>query len=127
MQAYLFANTCPCLQRTVAIAGLCRICYTRRYRSKRFFGGHRDTVLRRDHACCRGCGRREQIVVHHREPGKHQAAKLITLCASCHARVHRSYVLRHWVEESVAQLWRELHPQSPEQLRFALKAFAQAA
>jgi predicted HNH restriction endonuclease len=43
--------------------------------------------------------------------------RLITLCAACHARVHRSYVLRNWVADLVVELWREQHPASPIQLQ----------
>jgi hypothetical protein len=124
MQGSLFGDLCPCLASSKAVAGLCRSCYARRYRSHCHFGGHRETVLRRDHSRCRGCGELEQIVVHHRVPGVHTTDRLITLCARCHARVHRSFVLRRWVGELIVKLWREQHPQSPVQLQLELQGNA---
>lgn len=124
MQGSLFGDLCSCLTAPKAVAGFCRSCYVRRYRSHRHFGGHRETVLRRDHWCCRGCGERKQVVVHHRVPGVHAADRLITLCTRCHARVHRSFVLRRWVRELVVELWREQHPESPVQLQLELQGNA---
>jgi hypothetical protein len=42
---------------------------------------------------------------------------LITLCISCHVRLHRSHRLRYWVPEALLGLWRELHPAAPLQLQ----------
>jgi hypothetical protein len=120
VQASLFSGYCRCLERPANGAGLCRVCYARRYRSRRFFDGHRDTVLRRDHWRCLACSEGRQIVVHHRQPGVHDTERLITLCTRCHARVHRSFVLRCWVTELLVELWRELHQGSPEQLQLSL-------
>lgn len=122
VQPSLFFGLCRCLERPVERAGLCRCCYARQYRSRRFFGGHRDAVLRRDHRRCRACGVDRRIVVHHRQPSVHDRARMITLCARCHARIHHSFVLRCWVTALTVELWRELHPDSPMQLQLALLA-----
>jgi hypothetical protein len=42
--------------------------------------------------------------VHHRHPGIHHRRRLITLCAACHARIHRLGALRHWVEPALVPL-----------------------
>jgi hypothetical protein len=88
-----------CGQGTPAIAGLCMSCYRRRQYSARFFGG-----------------------IHHRHPGDH--TQLVTLCAGCHARVHRTGVLRHWLPEILVDLWREWHPDAVEQLRLPVEMSA---
>lgn len=120
MQESLFADLCACLQHRKVGRETCRRCYASRHRSQHFFGGYRERVLRRDHNCCRGCGACEQIVVHHRVPGVQAVDRLITLCTRCHARVHRSFVLRRWVTDTVVELWREQNPHSPVQLQLSL-------
>jgi hypothetical protein len=35
---------------------------------------------------------------------------LVTLCAGCHARLHRPRILRRWLPEILVVLWREWHP-----------------
>ena len=49
---------CGCGRRPVELRepGCCRLCYCRRYRSLRFFGGLREVVLKRDRFRCRACG-----------------------------------------------------------------------
>lgn len=44
----------------------------------------------------------------------------MTLCAACHARVHRLSAIRRWLPEDLVELWREQHPGLPEQMQFAL-------
>jgi hypothetical protein len=72
-----------------AVAGFCRRCYGHLARSRRRFAGSRETVLDRDGRQCQACGGREWLAVHHRQPGCHDLKRLITVCAACHARLHR--------------------------------------
>ena len=48
----------------------------------------------------------------------------MTLCAGCHARVHRTGVLRRWLPEILVDLWREWHPDAVEQLQFPVEMSA---
>jgi 5-methylcytosine-specific restriction endonuclease McrA len=52
----------------------------------------RQQVLERDGWRCQGCGRRENLQMHHVDlrsrGGVDNEANLITLCVACHARVH---------------------------------------
>jgi hypothetical protein len=105
-----------------AIAGVCRRCYARSARSRQRFGGQRDAVLNRDGRRCQVCGGREWLAVHHRQPGRHDLDRLITVCAACHARVHRLSAVRRWIPEALAPLWAEQHPGAPLQLQLPLEA-----
>ena len=109
---------CGCGRRPVELRepGCCRLCYCRRYRSLRFFGGLREAVLKRDRFRCRACGASARLVVHHRS-GDNQKRRLITLCIGCHTRVHRYRALWSWVPEVLLKLWRERHPGEPVQLQ----------
>ncbi len=53
----------------------------------------RQQILRRDGWRCQSCGTMTNLEVHHREfrsrSGDDSEENLITLCAACHARVHR--------------------------------------
>jgi 5-methylcytosine-specific restriction endonuclease McrA len=53
----------------------------------------RQQILRRDGWRCQSCGTMSNLEVHHREFRSHSGSdseeNLITLCAACHARVHR--------------------------------------
>jgi len=53
----------------------------------------RQQILRRDGWRCQSCGTMSNLEVHHREFRSHSGAdteeNLITLCAACHAGVHR--------------------------------------
>lgn len=53
----------------------------------------RQEILRRDAWRCQSCGTMTNLEVHHREFRSHSGVdseeNLITLCTSCHARVHR--------------------------------------
>ena len=44
----------------------------------------------------------------------------MTLCAACHARVHRLSAIRRWLPEDLVDLWQEQHPGVPVQMQFAL-------
>jgi hypothetical protein len=109
---------CTCGRRPVELKGpaCCRLCYYRRHRSLRFFGGLRETILKRDRFRCRACGSIARLVVHHRN-GDNQKRRLITLCIGCHTRVHHYRALRRWVPEVLLRLWRERHPGQPIQLQ----------
>lgn len=111
---------CLCGAALPATAGLCRPCYRRRQLSRERFGGNRDEVLARDAHQCQGCGAREQVVVHHRHPGAHEAALLVTLCAACHARLHRLRAVRRWIPPRLLPLWEEQHPGVAMQLQLDL-------
>jgi hypothetical protein len=47
---------------------------------------------------------------------------MITLCASCHATVHRSQSIRRWLPEALLVLWVEQHPERPQQLQLPIAA-----
>jgi 5-methylcytosine-specific restriction endonuclease McrA len=53
----------------------------------------RQQILRRDGWRCQSCGTMSNLEVHHRQSRSHSGAdsdeNLITLCTTCHARVHR--------------------------------------
>ena len=57
------------------------------------YGTLRNQVLRRDGWRCQLCGARSNLEVHHQEFRSHSGddseENLITLCAACHAGVHR--------------------------------------
>jgi hypothetical protein len=48
----------------------------------------------------------------------------VTLCAGCHARVHRTRILGRWLLEILVVLWRECHPDGVEQLRLPVEMCA---
>jgi hypothetical protein len=99
-------------------------CYRRRRYSALFFGGNRDFALEHDGRACRGCHSQHYLNVHHRRPGDH--TQLVTLCAGCHARVHRTQVLARWLPEILVALWREWHPDAAEQLQLPMEMSAGA-
>ncbi len=101
---------CPC-GRSLRLfcRGWCRACYGSRCRSRARFGGLREKILARDHYQCRVCSSRQQLVVHHRRPPNRPAA-LITLCAACHARLHRLEGMKRWIPRALVELWGEQHP-----------------
>jgi hypothetical protein len=113
---------CSCGQAMPAIAGLCRSCYRGRAHSRSRFAGNRQSVLDRDRTC-QGCGagKTTYLHVHHRRPGIHDPAWLITLCAGCHARVHRLGAIRWWLPERLVELWIEQHPGTAVQLQFSVE------
>lgn len=101
---------CPCGAPDLLAKGLCAPCYKRWWHNQHFFGGQRETVVRRDGGACTLCGTRERIVVHHRRRG------LITLCRHCHPRVHFLYQLPYGVSPLFRALWWELHSKQTPQL-----------
>ena len=46
----------------------------------------------------------------------------ITVCAACHARLHRLAALRIWIPELLIALWAEQHPGVPVQLQLPVAA-----
>ena len=115
---------CACGRPLETRSSLCRFCAWAVPYSRRYFGGHRTAVLERDGRCCRTCGSRQLLHVHHRRPGVHEQDWLVTLCASCHARVHRLQVLRYWLPPVLLPFWEEQHPATPRQLQFDLEPAA---
>jgi hypothetical protein len=122
------ALLCACGRRPLELRGpgCCRLCYYRRYRSLRFFGGLREVVLKRDRFRCRACGDVARLVVHHRN-GHNEKRALITLCIGCHTRVHRYRALGRWVPEVLLRLWTERHPLQPLQLQLHFAVATRAA
>ena len=70
----------------------------------------------------RSCQSQHYLNVHHRQPGDH--TQLVTLCAGCHARVHRTRILGRWLPEILVVLWREWHPDAVEQLQLPVEMSA---
>lgn len=113
---------CECGRNAPAIAGHCRPCYFRAYRSASRFAGLREQILARDGRLCQACRETGLLVVHHRRPGVNELELLVTLCAACHARVHRMGAIRLWIPEPLVSLWAEQHPGVAVQLQLALAA-----
>jgi hypothetical protein len=113
---------CPCGRDFPWVRGLCRACYRAAARSRQRFDGLREEILERDRHACRACGAGERLHVHHRKPGVHQRELLITVCAGCHARLHRLGAVRCWIPELLAVLWEEQHPGMAVQLQFPVAA-----
>lgn len=93
---------------------MCRACYNAHYRSQTYFSGFREEVLDRDGWRCRVCGEPTNVV-HHRRPGKNHPRYLISLCPAHHAVVTRLLLLDHPLPPLLFLLWREQHPDAPEQ------------
>jgi hypothetical protein len=79
-------------------------------------------ILDRDGRRCRACGSAGRLHVHHRKPGVNDRELLITVCAGCHARLHRLAALRAWIPELLIVLWVEQHPGVPVQLQLPVAA-----
>lgn len=88
--------------------------------SREKFGGLRTEVLERDSYRAQCCGAIEDLLVHHRRPGRNARRLMISLCRRCHARVHRTKYPRYTFPETLRELWREAHPDQAEQLCFRL-------
>jgi hypothetical protein len=108
---------CSCGRDLSWIAGRCRACYRARAHSRQRFDGLREEILDRDGSLCRTCGAAGRLHVHHWKPGVNDRELLITVCAGCHARLHRLAALRIWIPEPLVALWAEQHPGVPVQLQ----------
>ena len=110
---------CGCGRQRMLANGMCATCYTLRRQDEAHFGGLREVVLDRDGHCCRVCrasGRDKwSITVHHRKPGRSLLHLMISLCPGCHAKVHRTKVVRSVMPPLLLDLWREQHPHGHEQ------------
>ena len=88
------AMHCRCGREKILANGLCASCYNLKRQDTEYFGGLREAVLERDGNRCRVCdapgGRKREMIVHHRVPGKSVLALMISLCPGCHAKVHRT-------------------------------------
>ncbi len=113
---------CPCGHDLPWTAGLCRSCYRSAVHSRQYFSGLRADILERDGHQCRACGSAEHLHVHHRKPGVNERNWLITVCAACHARLHRFAVIRIWIPELLVALWVEQHPGVAVQLQLPVAA-----
>jgi 5-methylcytosine-specific restriction endonuclease McrA len=67
-----------------------------KYLSKRRYGGNREKVLIRDKRQCRFCGDNINLCVHHKDfnTKNNKLNNLITLCAGCHRRFHKSKLVK---------------------------------
>lgn len=114
----------PCGKPKVLERGLCQTCYTLKRQDQSCCGGHLENVLKRHAYRCsvprcstikRAVRDRWQII-HHREPGNSDPAKLLTLCLPCHAKVSRTLFVQDEWPEFLRVLWREQHPEGHEQV-----------
>jgi len=112
---------CDCGFDTPAIASRWRPYYFGAYRSKARFSGMREQILARDRHLCQACRETGLLVVHHRRPGTNEPELLVTLCAACHARLHRLATIRVWIPEPLVPLWAEQHPGIPIQVQLAIR------
>lgn len=105
---------CRCGREKILALGLCATCYTLKRQDDEYFGGLRETVLKRDGYRCRVCDaagyRKRSIVVHHRRPSVSILNLMISLCPGCHAKVSRTRVMRRDVQPLLLELWLEQHP-----------------
>lgn len=67
------------------------------------------------------------LAVHHRVAGNGHPALMITLCLAHHAMVTRSQILLKDWPELLRVLWREQHPEAPEQCIFGFDRVADPA
>jgi hypothetical protein len=107
---------CSCGRERVASNGLCETCNRRERLSREMFGGLRTEILERDGFRGQCCGAIEDLLVHHRRPGRNLRRLLTTLCRRCHARIHRTLYPTFAFPAELRELWREAHPGQAEQL-----------
>jgi hypothetical protein len=114
---------CPCGRPEILALGLCPTCYTLKRQDNEYFGGLREAALHRDGYHCRGCGapgrEKRSIIVHHRVPGVSTLNLMISLCPGCHAKVERTKMVLSEMNPLLLMLWREQHPNAPEQTMLA--------
>lgn len=90
--------------------GICARCDRRVQLSRQNFEGRRESILARDEYRCQVCGAFEDVLCHHRRRG------FATLCRGDHTRLHKLYRLRYGLPRKLKELWRDWHPEAPEQL-----------
>jgi hypothetical protein len=112
---------CSCGRDRIASNGRCDTCNRRERLSREMFGGLRGEVLERDGFRCQCCGAIEDLLVHHRRR-VNRARWMITLRRGCHTRLHRTKYPTFTFPRELRELWRELHPEQPEQLCLQLTA-----
>ena len=67
------------------------------YKDRTRFGGNKYKVLQRDDYKCQMCDSERQLIVHHKDCSgsldnpNNDMNNLITLCKSCHIKLHRLY------------------------------------
>ena len=61
--------------------------YSARFRDKKGFDGLRNQVFKRDGNQCVLCGSKEDLCIHHKIY-KNVMENLITICRSCHTKLH---------------------------------------
>lgn len=107
---------CACGRSKLTARGVCPVCERRERLSRERFGGMRAFVLARDGYRAQCCGSIENLLVHHRRPGRNQPAVLIALCRACHTRVHHTLRPGFAFPPLLRDLWREQHRDLAEQL-----------
>lgn len=112
---------CACGCSLVNRHGTCAQCNRRQRLSEENFGGLRERVLARDGWRCRACPSIDDLLVHHRRPDVNLMQWLITLCRTCHQRVHHTRRPTYGFDGLLRVLWREAHPDLAEQLKFRLQ------
>ncbi|MBU6429659.1 MAG: HNH endonuclease [Cyanobacteria bacterium REEB65] len=67
----------------------------------------RKQIIARDGAECIHCGARAPLHVHHMDGSKinHDPTNLVTLCASCHRKVHPGRVNEDWMNRYGSSLF----------------------
>ena len=90
-------------------------------RALSFRYGLRPARLQRDGRRCRGCGSRHRLCVHHRRY-VNRLRWLVTVCRTCHARLHKRPVWSELYPAALYPLWREWHPAAPVQRALPLAA-----
>src|ERR1700685_3707741 len=94
---------CACGSLDIAARGMCPRCLARQHHDQEYFGGQRETVLRRDKWNCQGCfypplkEDRYSIVFDHRPPGISHPPLMFSLGAACPAFADRLQVLDVWL------------------------------
>jgi hypothetical protein len=121
-QPGLFCHSCG--GDNAVRTGLCPPCYRARSHSRARFAGHREAILDRDQSRCRICGAAKPgryLHVHHRDPGVNDPERMLTVCAACHAQIHRTAAIKTYRPEELVSLWAEQHPGVPVQLQLPIE------
>jgi 5-methylcytosine-specific restriction endonuclease McrA len=106
---------CGCGSLLVNRSGVCPRCDRRGRLSRERFAGEREATFARDDGRCLVCGAIDDLLCHHRRP-RVRRRNFATMCRGDHTRLHKLYRLRYGLPAKLKELWRELHPDAPEQL-----------